>query len=298
MQTRNPKDLKPHPDNPREEIDETSQEFINFCADVKAKKILQPIVIDASDHILIGHRRTRAAIVVGLEQIPVVVRPLQDGEFEEDIFLAENMQRQDLSPLEEARTLVRLRTKMEQERGGRIAATDLARRTNTPLNTVTLRLCILDLPERVQRFFHTLDIPVNSSRELSKLKDWPEACEEIADKLVTRALTLRSLGTVVSRKLADLEMKSDISERSSEPQSRKKVHHVPESASTPAVTRDAVVDSLQQNRGRSISLFNVAVVLDSTCCNCGLMGEDVCRTCPLPKFVNGLIGRASGGLDE
>lgn len=171
---------------------------------------------------------------------------------------------------------------------------DLARRLQIGSQTIALRLAILDLPERVQRFFHLLDLPVNSSTQLARLSKWPEEVKKVADRLVTRQLTLRSLPAVIDRRIKDLNQLSD-SEAilAREPRMRNIQRHHPENLHTPALTRAIVVENLAKKGQGSVSLFNLSKVLDSTCCNCGMMGTPaVCLNCPLPKFVNGLIGRA------
>src|SRR4051812_39541183 len=111
---RDPNLLTPHPENPRGVIDTDSPEVIALCDDILKRGLIQPIVINSRDIIQAGHRRCVAAIRAGLKEVPVVIRETRQDEFIEEVFLAENMQREDLSPLEEARAIGSLKRKLEE----------------------------------------------------------------------------------------------------------------------------------------------------------------------------------------
>jgi len=296
---RDPRQLRPHPDNPRGEIDPDSPEVVQLAENIQRHGLIQPLVITPGGLILAGHRRRAASIKAGLQLVPVVIRELKVGEFAEEFFLSENGQRQDLSPLEEARAIAALHKKMEKQQRRKVTVADLARRLDLPGNTVSLRLDILELPERVQQLFHVGEIPVNSSRILLKLKQWPDEIEKLADKLVTRQLTARSLETVVTRRRDELQRISDDEARlAREPRLERIKRHQPENHFTPSLTREVVMENLLKANGAKVTLHNVKAVFEATCCNCGMMGTpSVCLSCPLPKFVNGLIGRADGAAN-
>lgn len=291
---RDPKSLRPHPDNPRGEIDPASEEIVSLAADIAKRGVLQPLVISSTGVIHIGHRRRIAAISAGLDLVPVIIRDLKSSEFVEEIFLAENMQRQDLSPLEEARAIAAVKKKLEKQTKNKVTKADLGRRLQIGEYTISLRLAILVLPERVQKLFHLCELPVNSAAQLARLKDWPEEVEKFADRLVTRQLTLRSLAAVIDRRIKDLsQLRDNEAILAREPRMQRIHQNNPEGIHTPALTREIVIKNLAAKGQGSVSLFNLSKVLDSTCCSCGMMGTPaVCLNCPLPKFVNGLIGRA------
>ena len=303
MQKRNPAELKPHPKNPRGEIDTESPGFLDFVEDIRRRGIIQPIVITPDNRILAGHRRREAAIAAGLETVQVVIRELKKGEFAEDFFIAENMQRQDLSPLEEARAIFALQSKLERKTKRVVSQKDLSRRLNLSTAVIRERLAILEMPERVQKLFHIAEIPLNSATKLLKLKDFPEEIEKFADRLATRQISLKNLDTLIIRRLPALNEQL-VNEKTLErqPKLERIQRRFPENHHTPAVTRQSVLDSLTKDSNRRISLHTVKAVLEQTCCNCGMMGNDsVCLSCPLPKFVGGVIGRSdasNGGWDE
>lgn len=294
---RDPSSLKPHPDNPRGEIDPDSPEVVSLAESLTEKGMLQPILITPEGRILAGHRRRIAALRAGLPVVPVVIRELRPSEFAEEIFLAENMQRQDLSPLEEARAIDAVKRKLEKQTKRKVANTDLARRLEIPKHVITPRLNILRLPKRVQNLFHLYEIAVNSSTQLCRLEEWPEEIEKIADRMVTRQVSYASLDAIVTRKLHQLrDLKDNQAILDREPKMRAIKSHYPENHHTPALTREVAVENVNKKLTGTVSMFTVKTLLDSVCCSCGMVGNNaVCLSCPLPKFVNGLAGRADMG---
>jgi ParB/RepB/Spo0J family partition protein len=297
IDTRNPKDLIPHHDNPRGEIDPNTPEIEQLAEDIGRRGMIQPIVIMPDNKILAGHRRHVAALKAGLSLVPVVIRELEKHEFAEEFFLSENMQRQDLSPFEEAKAIAAVHSKFEQSWKRKVTIADLSRRIDIPKHTITSRLAILKLPERVQRLFHVLEIPVNAASQLARLQLWPEEVEKFADRLVSRGITLNALDVLITKRLKTLNepvdgyTETDVEKRS--PAASRGAGYVTDNA--PRLTRASAMENLVKSNGRTLSIFNVKVVFDSTCCSCGMLGNDeVCATCPLPRFVNGLVGRSDG----
>ena len=128
--------------NPRKDFDETSLK--ELAESIKAHGIIEPLVVRPGGkrkyELVAGERRLRAARMLKMDQVPVVVREYSDEQIQE-VMLLENLQRQDLSPLEEARALRALleRTGMNQE--------DLAKRIGMSRPWVSRRVRLLDLPE-------------------------------------------------------------------------------------------------------------------------------------------------------
>lgn len=299
---RDPRELKPHPDNPRGEIDPDSDEISRLADDIAKHKIIQPLVINSKGQILAGHRRRVAAIRAGLDEVPVVYRELSGSEFIEEIFLSENMQRQDLSPLEEARAIAAVKSKWEKQTKNKVTTADLARRTQIPTHTIRARLNILQLPGRIQNLFHICELPVNSATQLARLAEWPEEVEKFADRMVTRQITSASLDALITRRMHELQRTADNEATlNRKPKLARVKQYYPENSHTPVLTRKVVVENLAKRPRGSVTIFNLTKIFDATCCSCGLMGtESVCLSCPLPRFVNGLIGRAdnTGDLED
>lgn len=299
LQYRDPNKLKPHPDNPRGDIDPSDPEIAQLAADIARRNVIEPLVITPDGTILAGHRRRVASIVAGLSEVPVVIRELQKHEFAEEFFISENMQRQNLSALEEARAISNLRDKLSEEWDRKVTLMDLARRLDMPVNTVSLRLYILQLPERVQKLFHLAEVPVMASRQLARLAKYPEEVEAFADRMVTRHISLASLEALVTRRLDALN--ADPNEDNYVPRGRTQTRYKPHETGiqVPPVTRDVAVENLNQKLSGNITVFKIKALLDSVCCSCGMLGNsEVCISCPLPRFVNGIAGRATTGKDQ
>lgn len=295
QQYRDPRELKPHPDNPRSQIDETSDEFISLLEGISKHGVLQPLVISTNDLIFIGHRRQRAAIKAGLDKVPIVYRDLKGDEFAEEIFLEENMKRQALSPLEEAKAIASFKKKFEKKTKKTLGRSDLARRLNLPPYTISERLAILDLPQSVHSYFDKSEIPIRSSVMLSRLKEWPEEVEKIAAMLVTHKVKVKELDGVITTRIRALDtQRANEAQLAREPRLQRIRESDGASSHTPLLTREVVMDNLAAKGQGCVSMFDLKVVLDATCCSCGMIdNHSVCLNCPLPRFVNGLIGRAN-----
>jgi ParB family chromosome partitioning protein len=138
----NPSLLKPNPHQPRQEFDE---EALKELADsIREHGIIQPIIAeDAGDgtyYIIAGERRTRAARLAGLSKVPVIIKKFSDGR-KLEIALIENIQRENLNPVEEAQAYHRLMalSNLSQEE----AATRVGKNRSTVANALRL----LKLPE-------------------------------------------------------------------------------------------------------------------------------------------------------
>ena len=134
--------LVPHPGNVREDTGDIGE----LAASIQAHGILQPLVVQVHPQragcylILAGHRRLEAAKRARLEMVPVTVRKLAQPVKAIEIMLVENCQRSDLSPVEKAEAMGRLRKHA-------YTATAIARATGLTVSTVSYYLSLLDLDE-------------------------------------------------------------------------------------------------------------------------------------------------------
>ena len=135
-------DLRPNPEQPRRDFPDAS--LRELADSIREKGVLQPILVEADDGggyvIIAGERRVRAARLAGLERIPVVERTFTAQE-KLEIALIENVQREDLSPLEEARAYRRL---MEM---GDLSQEQIARKVGKDRSTIANAIRLLKLPE-------------------------------------------------------------------------------------------------------------------------------------------------------
>lgn len=139
-------ELKPSPYQPRMDFDESA--IADLIESVREKGILQPLLVRKKDghyEIIAGERRFRAAGKVGLSEVPVIVKDFTDRETLE-VALIENLQRQDLSPLEEAEGYQRLMTEFSHTQEA------LAKSIGKSRSHVANSIRLLTLPEQVKQY--------------------------------------------------------------------------------------------------------------------------------------------------
>lgn len=141
--------LQPSPLNPRSAIDLNA--LAELTEDIRRRGVLQPVVVrylssDGSFELIFGHRRSAAAVTAGLTHVPAIVRSMTDAEVLA-AQLAENLQREDFSPLDEARGYARLR---EALGGAAVKVEELAAQVGKSRRTVYQRLQLLQLAPEVQ----------------------------------------------------------------------------------------------------------------------------------------------------
>lgn len=125
-----------------------------------------------------GERRWRAARLAGLTHYPVEIAPYSDDEMVE-VGLLENVQREDLTPLEEAETYQRLLAQTDEQGQPRYSIRKLADRLGKDKSYIEMRLAVLRSPEDVQQLVREQpEVPLRSAYEVSKVED-PEKREEI-----------------------------------------------------------------------------------------------------------------------
>lgn len=174
--------LKASPNNPRKHFAEAELE--DLSRSIKDKGLLQPIVVRPLEHgeyeIVAGERRWRAAQRAGVHDVPVIVRELTDGEALE-IALVENIQRSDLNPLEEARAYALL---IEQFTYTQQQLADSVGKSRSHIAN-TLRL--MNLPDTVRGQIEQGNLTAGHARALVAT-DTPA---ELADKIIKLGLSVR-----------------------------------------------------------------------------------------------------------
>jgi ParB family chromosome partitioning protein len=184
--------LYPNPKQPRlrfggESLDE-------LAASIRENGIVQPIVVRSRGEryeIVAGERRWRAAQKAGLIQVPIVVMDVPDDKMLE-LALLENIQREDLNPIEEARAYRML----TDEQG--LRQEDLARRLGKARTTITNSLRLLQLPEPVQQFLEERRLSAGQARPLLGLAD-KSLQKRLAEVILERGLSAREAERLVAR---------------------------------------------------------------------------------------------------
>ncbi|HAA6401488.1 TPA_asm: chromosome partitioning protein ParB [Listeria monocytogenes] len=185
------KDIKPNPYQPRKIFDTKS---INELRDsIKIHGVLQPIILRNTDkgyEIVVGERRFRAAKEAKLKEIPAVVRDLTEEEMME-LSVIENLQREDLSPLEEAESYQFLMKKLG------LTQAKLAERVGKSRPYIANFVRLLTLPEEVQVMLRDGSLSAGHGRVLLGLK-LKKNIIPTAKKAVAQGLTVRQLEDVVN----------------------------------------------------------------------------------------------------
>lgn len=167
---------------------------------IKAQGVMQPIVvrpISADKYeIIAGERRWRATQLAGLDIIPAVVRQVPD-EAAIAMALIENIQREDLNPMEEALALSRLQQEFD------LTHQQVAEAVGKSRTTVTNLLRLMSLRDDVQRMLEHGDLEMGHARALLGLPS--EHQSAAASQVVSRGLSVRQTEALVRKTLADLE---------------------------------------------------------------------------------------------
>ena len=182
--------LVPHPDQPRQHFDAALLD--ELAGSIAARGLIQPIVVRPNGHsyqIVAGERRWRAAQRAQLHEVPVVVRDLTDAETLE-IALVENIQRQDLNAIEEARAYQRLADEFGHTQEA------LAQIVHKSRSHVANLLRLLDLPGSVQERVVDGSLSMGHARALIGAA----GIESLADDVVARRLSVRETEKLVRGK--------------------------------------------------------------------------------------------------
>jgi ParB family chromosome partitioning protein len=179
--------LEPNPFQPRTEL--RAERLAELAASIRESGVVQPILVrrlgPGRYQIVAGERRWRAAQQAGLASVPVVVREVPDDRLLE-IALVENIQRQELSPLEEAQAFQRLHDefKLTQE--------EVARRVGRERSTIANTLRLLRLPREVKALLREGAIEAGHARALLALEG-AEAQLSLAREAARRGLSVREV---------------------------------------------------------------------------------------------------------
>ncbi|MEY2492444.1 MAG: ParB family transcriptional regulator, chromosome partitioning protein [Verrucomicrobiota bacterium] len=186
--------ITPSPLQPRKEFPaESLQELVES---IRQHGIIQPLIVRAIDgryELIAGERRWRAAQEIGLSQVPVIVRSASDRDVLE-ISLIENLQRADLSPIEEAQGYARLAGEfgMRQE--------DIAEKVGRSRAAVANAMRLLDLHIQVQTWLSQDLLSVGHAKVLLALKSSEEQLA-VAETVLRRSATVRATERLVARQL-------------------------------------------------------------------------------------------------
>ncbi len=181
-------ELEPNRSQPRKNFDQAG---IQELADsIREHGILQPILVrplpkSKNYQIVAGERRWRAAKMAGLDEVPVIIKELTDLETAQ-IALIENLQREDLNPIEEAKAFQRL-----QEEFG-LKQDEIAKKVGCARSSISNALRLLQLPEKVQELLISRKITIGHAKALLSFQDTEEMITA-AQKATEGLLSVRQI---------------------------------------------------------------------------------------------------------
>ena len=191
--------IGPGPFQPRKQIDES--QLNELAQSIKAQGVIQPIVVReraiADSHtgvrfeIIAGERRWRATQIAGLENIPAVIRTIADSEAVA-VALIENIQRENLNPLEEANAFQRLIIEYE------MSHQEVANSVGRARASITNALRLLDLPSSVQELVNKKMLTMGHARALLSIEDRGMQLE-VANLIVEKGLSVREAEGLVRK---------------------------------------------------------------------------------------------------
>ncbi len=179
-------DILPNSEQPRNTF--RDQELHELTQSVQTHGVLQPIIVVRQKNnkykIVAGERRWRAASAAGLTHIPTIVRSLQDLE-QAEIALIENIQRVDLSPLEQALAIERLQQHFN------LTLEQIAQKLGRAISTVSNTTRLLKLPQDAARALAEGRISEAHARAILSLTNHPNLQQQLLDNILTNNWTVR-----------------------------------------------------------------------------------------------------------
>ena len=180
-------ELEPNREQPRKDFDEKA--MAELADSISQHGVLQPLLVrpifGGGYQIVAGERRWRAARMAGLSEVPAMVREMNDGEVME-LALIENLQREDLTPLEEARGYQTLLEKYE------LTQEEVAKTVGKSRPAVTNAMRLLGLPQEIQDMVERGELSAGHGRALLAFAD-EELMVAVARKAAAEGLSVRQL---------------------------------------------------------------------------------------------------------
>ena len=192
--------IKPNPYQPRREFDEA--ELVSLAESMKQYGMIQPLLVSKVEtavplgtrveyQLIAGERRLKAAGLAGLKQVPVIIKN-PDEATKLELALIENVQRQNLNPVEEALAYERL------VREFKMTQTQVAQKVGKSRETVANRVRLLDLPYEVQKNISEGKITEGHAKVLLAVKN-PERLRFLAEEAVKKEMSVRELEELVKQ---------------------------------------------------------------------------------------------------
>ncbi len=198
-------EIDPNPLQPRAQFDRTRLE--ELAASIRANGIIQPLIVRRNAgrfQLIAGERRLRAARVAALDEVPVVIQDFADDKLLQ-LALIENIQREDLNPIETAQAFERLVTDLN------LTHEEIAARTGKDRATVTNLIRLLRLPDDIQLLLAERRLAMGHARALLGLPDEQQQIE-LANKAAAQGHSVRDVERTVRRLTSEVGASSEAPE--------------------------------------------------------------------------------------
>ena len=193
--------IKPNPHQPRRDFDEAALK--ELAASIQELGLLQPVVVTKNEtstetgtqveyHLIVGERRLLAAKLAGLERIPAIIRTPHNERERLEMAIVENIQREDLNPIEAARAFA----KLQDEFG--LTQREIATKIGKSRETISNTMRLLQLPTTIQEALTKKQINESQARMLLMISDIKDQ-QILFDELMKNNLSVRELRTRVQR---------------------------------------------------------------------------------------------------
>lgn len=196
--------IKPNPNQPRSYFDE---EKLNSLAEsIRERGVIQPLLVAKAKgnryDLIAGERRLRAARIAGVDEVPVVLMDTDSDNESLELALIENIQRQDLNPIEEATAYSRLIHEFN------LTQEEVAAKVGRKRSTITNVLRLLKLPRPLQDDVVAGRISEGHARVLLRLKDDQDRMWEIRDRIVNEEISVREAERLCRKKKKERPVRS------------------------------------------------------------------------------------------
>ena len=186
--------IEPNKNQPRKHFNSETLEIL--AESIRVNGIIQPILVREIDEgkyqIVAGERRYKAAKMAGLGEVPVIVKEIEDYKVTE-LALIENLQREDLNPIEEANSFLML-----VEKYG-LTQDEVSKKVGRSRSAITNSIRLLNLPKEVIKEIEGGRLSSGQARALLSIKD-EEELKDMAKKVIERGMSVREIERLVSLK--------------------------------------------------------------------------------------------------
>jgi ParB family chromosome partitioning protein len=188
-------EIRPNPHQPRRYFDDAR--LTELAESIKQQGILQPLIVrklEQGYELIIGERRLRAAQKAGLDRVPVIIKDVTNAESME-MALVENIQREELTPIEEALAYRQLMEELH------LTQEEVASRVGKSRPVITNLLRVLSLPEEIKEEIDRGNLSIGHARPLLSL-GMPEQQVAMARRILRQGMSVRETETVVAQTIA------------------------------------------------------------------------------------------------